>query len=309
MIQAFFIGLFAFGMGVWTLLVLYFSPLLPAGWRGIAMVLFALLLALLMVSSRRWVLVPAAILFIGVVVSALFLKLEPKEQADWRPEVSRPPVVKFDGDRIALSHVRDFRFRDGKVTEQRYLDRDIDLSQLTGVDFLISYWDEERAVAHTMMSFQFEGEEALCISVEARREAGEDWNVLPGLFRQFELFYVVGTERDLIGQRIHDRGERVYRFRTELSPMDGRLFLSNVLHAAEDLRHKPVWYQTLSNNCTTTLVHHLNEIWPDRAPYEKRLWLNGYTPQHAWDAGLIASEAPFEEYVASSEVLGEELEH
>ena len=53
-------------------------------------------------------------------------------------------------------------------------------------------------VGHTFLSFIFDNALPLSISIETRPEVGESFNPVASLFKQFELIYVVGDERDLV---------------------------------------------------------------------------------------------------------------
>ena len=46
-----------------------------------------------------------------------------------------------------------------------------------------------------------------------------------GFFRQFELYYVVADERDVVRLRTNYRGERVYLYRMNISPRVARALL------------------------------------------------------------------------------------
>ena len=61
---------------------------------------------------------------------------------------------------------------------------------------------DRRGPAHAFVSFGFDDGGYVAISVEARREAGETYSPARGLMKQFEIMYVVGDERDLIGLRV-----------------------------------------------------------------------------------------------------------
>ena len=52
-----------------------------------------------------------------------------------------------------------------------------------------------------MVSFGFAGKDYLAVSIETRKEKGESYSTLAGFFRQYELYYVVADERDVIGVR------------------------------------------------------------------------------------------------------------
>jgi hypothetical protein len=66
-----------------------------------------------------------------------------------------------------------------------------------------------RPVAHTFLSFEFDNALPLCISIETRPEIGEGFSPVASLFKQFELIYVVGDERDLVRLRTNYRHEDV----------------------------------------------------------------------------------------------------
>ncbi len=55
------------------------------------------------------------------------------------------------------------------------------------------------------------------MSIETRKEKGESYSTLAGFFRQYELYYVVADERDVIGVRTTYRQpqEDVYVYRTQ----------------------------------------------------------------------------------------------
>ena len=73
----------------------------------------------------------------------------------------------------------------------------LSLSHLTGVDFYVSYW-AEGVVGHTFVSFIFDNAPPLSVSIETRPEVGEGFDPLASMFKQFELIYVVGDERDIV---------------------------------------------------------------------------------------------------------------
>src|SRR4029450_6038950 len=102
-----------------------------------------------------------------------------------------------------------------------YQERDVLLSHLTGLDFYVSYFTEG-PVAHTFLSFIFDNAPPLSISIETRPEVGERFAPVASLFKQFELIYVVGDERDLVGVRTNHRREAVYLYRLNTSAEDAR---------------------------------------------------------------------------------------
>ena len=66
-----------------------------------------------------------------------------------------------------------------------------------------------------MLSFGFAGDH-VAVSIETRKKKGEAYSSIAGFFKQYELIYVVGDERDLIRVRTNYRRpeEQVYLYRT-----------------------------------------------------------------------------------------------
>jgi hypothetical protein len=90
----------------------------------------------------------------------------------------------------------------------RYYDKTFQLSELRSVDLFLSYWGSP-LIAHTIMSFGFEGDEYVAISIETRKEKGEDYSALKGFFKQYELIYIVADERDIVRLRTNYRRGRI----------------------------------------------------------------------------------------------------
>ena len=78
------------------------------------------------------------------------------------------------------------------------------------------------------------------------------------------------------------------------------MLLVDVLARTNELASRPEFYDTLTNNCTTNLVRHINRIQPNRLAYDYRVLLPGYSDQLAYDEGLIERHGTFEETKAAA---------
>jgi len=157
---------------------------------------------LLWLSRDRRAYVIFMALFLGVV--AWWLSISPSHDRPWRPEVAVMPRATIDGDRVRISGVRNFEYRSVNDFTVRYEKREVQLSHLTGLDFFVSYWSEG-LVGDTFLSFISDNAPPLSIFIETRPEVGEGFNPIGSLFKQLELIYVVGDERDLVGVRTNYR--------------------------------------------------------------------------------------------------------
>jgi hypothetical protein len=94
------------------------------------------------------------------------------------------------------------------------------ISHLTSIDFLVSYF-LIGPVAHTFLSFNFDNTSPLCISIETRPEVGKGFAPIASFFKQFELIYIVGEERDLVRVRTDFRGEDIYLYHIPYDAREG----------------------------------------------------------------------------------------
>ena len=83
------------------------------------------------------------------------------------------PGLKFSGNKVTVHNIRNCDYRTETDFTVHHYDKTFDLSKLKGVDFSLVYWGSPN-IAHTMMSFDFEGEGNVCFSIETRKEKGED---------------------------------------------------------------------------------------------------------------------------------------
>jgi len=252
-------------------------------------------------SKRRWL---AAITLTGMFVILLgwWISLAPSNDRDWQPDVAVLPYATFDEDQVTIHNVRNFDYRTETDFTVRYDDRTYDLRELDSMDLVAVYWMGPM-IAHVFLSFGF-GDEHLAISIEARKERTEGYSTFKGFFKQYELFYVVADERDVIRLRTNYRNdppEDVYIFRANV-PQENikRLFLEYV-RQINQLREQPQFYNTLTTNCTTTILMH-SHVNPDHLPFSWKVLVSGYVPEYVYDTGRLDTSLPFSELFQQSHI-------
>lgn len=244
---------------------------------------------------RRWAL--ATVAGLALLWAGCVLLTHPSNDRDWLPNERVLPHAEFTGDQVLVRNVRNTVYRTADEYTPMYEDRTYDLRRLSGVWFGVVPFSTWRGVAHTFLSFEFGGEprpEFVVISVEARKERGETYNPLMGLLRQYELFYVVADERDAIRLRTNYRADSVYLYPIKTTPERARALFAGMLERANQLREAPVFYNTLTRNCTNTIARHVNSLVPGRVPFSFKVIFPGYSDRLAYDLGLIATDLPFD---------------
>jgi Domain of unknown function (DUF4105) len=277
---------------LWGVGALYFSPLLPARWRALAAASYgtASILAFALLPSPG---TAVAALAIFAVLVILFLRIPASNDRDWQPDVSVTPHATVNGDLVTIHGVRNFDYRSESDFTPRWEDRTYDLRKLDSADIIAVYWTG-KAVAHIMVSFGFQDQDYLAVSIETRKEKGETYSTLAGFFRRYELYYVVADERDVIRARTTYRQpqEDVYIYRIRAPQRNIRRSFLDYIQAMNDLCERPRFYNTLTTNCTTSILMH-TRMNPESPPMSWKLLLSGYLPDYLYELGRIDTAKPF----------------
>jgi hypothetical protein len=229
-----------------------------------------------------------------MLVLAWWLSLQPRQDRDWQPEYERLSHAELDGSILTVHNLRNFDFLDGDTVVPRWETRRYNLDHLEGVDLFLNFWGSPW-MAHPILSFRFSDAPPLAFSIETRREEGETFSMIGGLYRMFELFLVATDERDVIRVRTNVReGETVHLYRLALSPESARERLLEFISTLNELKTRPQWYHALTANCTTAIRTQRSR--EERTPWDWRILLNGkldemlYERGYFYDTGLEWSE-------------------
>ncbi|WP_341402729.1 Lnb N-terminal periplasmic domain-containing protein [Luteolibacter soli] len=271
---------------LWCFGAIYFDGPFPGSGNMILGILWVALTVFLLFRARskrdRWLSFAAGLAI--VIIPWSFKK--PRNDRDWSPEYARTANAKVEGDAVTFTNFRNFGYTlDGTVTE-RWETRTVHLSKLRGIDFFLNYWGSP-SIAHPIFSFDFGDEGQVAFSIETRREKGETYTALGGLYKLYELTYLVGDERDFIRVRTNIReGEDAYLFRLATPPDKARERFLEYVTQIQALAAKPRFYNVLTANCTTAIRSQLNvekKFIPD-----KRLIINGKLDELFAERGLFA---------------------
>jgi hypothetical protein len=241
-----------------------------------------------------------AVAGIVVLVAGWWLSIPPRQHRDWLPDVARVSTASLDGNVLTFRNVRNFDYRSEVDFAERWETRAYSFDQLRGADIFIAYWGPT-LIAHTIASWEFEGGRHLAVSIETRKEKGESYSALRGFFRQFELYYVVADERDVIGVRTVHRGERVFLYRLTAQPQQARRLLLAYAREINRLAERPGWYNALTHNCTTTARYHAEQAAAAGA-WSWQILANGHLDDLWYRRGSIDTSLPFPELRRRSEI-------
>ena len=283
----------AWGAGV----LFYLAPGSGGVRKALAWIFVALGLAAVGALAVRRARRPGAIVFLVAIalVWVAWGSPTPSNNRDWQTEVAVLPYATIAGDLVTVHNIRNFDYRTETDFTPAYYDRTFDLRKLDRVDLAAVYWMGP-AIAHLFVTFGF-GDDHLAISIEARKDRTRPYATLPGLFKQYELLYVVADERDVIRVRTNYRKappEEVYLFQVKGPIENGRRVFLDYIRDINEVHKHPRFYNTLTTNCTTMILARTT-VNAGSIPYSWKVLLSGYTPEYAYDMGRLDRSMAFEE--------------
>jgi hypothetical protein len=277
---------------IWAAAALYFDVRLPWLRLPVAGGYLAAVLAVWIAIKGRWRKIGITAGGFALVL-AWWLSLQPSNNRDWQPDVAVLAYADIVGNKVTVHNIRNCDYRTETDFVVQHYDKTFDLDQLQTADLYMVYWGSP-SMAHTMVSFGFAGGDHLCFSIETRKEKGESYSAVRGLFRQFELIYVAADERDLVRLRTnYRRDEEVFLFRLTGSTARVRQFFLDYLRRLNDLHQHPEWYNAVSDNCTTSI--RAQRAAANRAPWDWRMLVNGYGDELLYERGVMATNVPLAE--------------
>jgi len=241
--------------------------------------------------------VTAAAVVLALTWAVLALPQHASATRDWDGDHARLARATFEGDSVVtIRDVRDFSYTSSTAYTPGYLTERVPLDSIESAWFILTPFSATwRGPAHAFVSFGFRDGRFVSISVEARREKGETYGLVPGVLRRFELAYIVGTERDLIGRRARFDGDDVFLYPIASPQARVRQMFVEMLQRANAVQDAPEFYNTLTNNCTSNLVDHVNRMIPGRIPSSLQTILPGYADALALSLGLIEARGTLDD--------------
>lgn len=223
-------------------------------------------------------------------------------EGDWKDQLKVLAKAEFDGDLVTVRNVRNFQYDNREeIVSAQYYDKTYNLSRLEKVWFITEPFDIGSPFAHTLLSFEFSEANSskhsfLAMTIEGRLKKGQSYSLVDGTLRTYPLMYIPADERDVIYVRTTARKDEVYAYPLKATPEEGRMLLTDMLERMNQIAVRPVWYNSFYANCTSSIAHHVNKIWPDILPFFNwQVVLTSYADKLALDRGLIDTDLPLEQ--------------
>ena len=231
------------------------------------------------------------IIVIGRLYYVWFTRIRPRvpsTEADWNTDCEFQSKAIIEENHITFTKIRDFTWRTTRDRDEKWDDNvKFDLREIKDIWFIVDHFHKIHGLAHTFLSIEFNDGRCISISFEARRVKGKRYHPWKGLWRSYELYLLIGYERDLLGLRTNARGNKDFLFRAVTPPGKDRQLLVAIAQKMNQLNETAEWYHSFFTTCNTSIVKVVNKITPGRIPFVWRNFLPGYTPKAAFKLGLI----------------------
>ncbi|MEO8637854.1 MAG: DUF4105 domain-containing protein [Candidatus Taylorbacteria bacterium] len=215
---------------------------------------------------------------------------------EWNDDQKILAFAEINGNIVSIHNIRNFTYASTTSYTPHYYDKTFDISTLKKVWYVVEPFSGIPGSAHTFLSFEFEGDQFVSISVEIRKEKGESYDPVKGLFNQYELMYVIADERDVVKLRSNYRKDLVYVYPIKTTVEKARALFLDMMERTNALKDHPEFYNTITNTCTTNIVQHVDKITPNKVPlFNLRILLPANSDKLAYDLGLIDTKLSFED--------------
>lgn len=226
----------------------------------------------------------------------------PRLDRDWDADVAILAGVSIasDATQFTIRNARAWRYSSTGAVERDRFTATYRFADLTGMAFYEQPLDRSGLIAHTFVVFEFAGDYAeplLGVSVETRRERGEEYSLLHGAMRGFELTYTWATEADLVERRVQYLGYRLRKYTVRQAVADQRRYLERFLRETIALATEPRWYNTITSNCTNVIIGAANDVAPGYVPFDISFILTGLAAPYLVERGILdgANVVPIDE--------------
>jgi len=248
-----------------------------------------------------------AIMIAAALFFAMILMKQPRGDREWSPALAEVAIFEqTSASQYTLNNVRAWEYGLDGALRKEWETAAINTDQLSEIWFFIEPFVGTPLFAHSYLSFVFADDtgerKTLSVSVEARKEAGEAYSAVGGIFREYELLYVWSTEKDVHSRIAIKLDHTLYAYKMDLPHEQAKAIFEHFVTRTNRLAEKPRFYNTLHSNCTNELAKAVNEAFPGALPWHRSWVVTGRSAKWLHKLGFIDGGDSFQEITARSDI-------
>ncbi|MFZ2593521.1 MAG: DUF4105 domain-containing protein [Minisyncoccia bacterium] len=174
------------------------------------------------------------------------------------------------GDTVAVSNIRRVNYYNNEEFDNysfEFSNKTYDLNELKRVWFFENNYG--RLQSHIMLSFEFEHDVFLTVSVEVRKRNLKDFEVWHVFVKDFNIFYILSVEEDIIFLRTNIRKSPSYLYELDLTQQQQRALLLEVCASVNKTYKNNNIYKVFRTDCVSTLLSNFRAV---GIPVKKYFW-------------------------------------
>lgn len=247
------------------------------------------------------------LIVVFAITSALvyFVKSPSSSATGWSFGNAKSPSVSINDNRVQIKNYRDIDWQKlseipedlpqakqqiEQIKQQGYRTREFLLSDIQALKVVVSHFSVISEVAHLFILFELKDKSVIGLSVEARKEEGEEYTLFGGLTAKFEVIHLLGSHNDLIGLR-QIREEDIYIYPIKAKPEEAQALFKVAAERINQLDKKPELYHLFFKNCTTEIVALVNQLSDQKYPRLVQHFSPGNAGKVLYDLDLIDIKA------------------
>lgn len=229
-------------------------------------------------------------------LSIFYASTTPSNTLNWEDELQLLVAPTVDGDIISFVNLRNSTYDENGRVALQYFNQSYNASDIIGLWMFVQPFGAWDKVAHTMISFEFSNGTFLQLSIEVRKEIGEEYDALVGIFNQFETIYLWGDEHDFITRRMEWLGDPIRMYEVEASEEFMKGFFYSLVEDTQSLQTQPAFYNTWTSSCTSAFVSHIRKVDPKLLDWwEHEFHFPGVVDRLFLQKGFIGDGESYEE--------------
>jgi len=220
-----------------------------------------------------------------VITLTIWIIKTPSNNREWEFGQQTLQNVIFDENNITIKDLRDYDWRKtGK--EENYIDFEFKLSEITGMEVGEAHFSPKEGIAHIFLIFNLENSKNIALSIETRREVGEEFALVKGLKFDYEIIYILTTKEDLLSLR-EERKERVYVYPIKITQEKAQELFKLIALEVNELYEKPKFYHLFFGNCTNLITDEVEKISDKKFPLYEKTFAPGYAGRALFEMGIL----------------------
>ncbi len=226
----------------------------------------------------------------------------PSSNTHWALGHGQLSSVSIDGDNVEIKHYRDIDWAKleqipsdsiqtrKQLEQQGYRTHKFLLSDIKSLKVAVSHFSAISQIAHLFIFFELKDKTVIGVSVEARRELGEEYSLTGGLTARFEVIYLLASHNDLVGLR-QLKGEDIYIYPIKIKQKEAQALFKVVAQRTNKLQKNPELYHLFFKNCTTEIVDLVNQLSDQKYSRFVQYFAPGDAGKALYDLGMIDIQA------------------